>query len=93
MELETLQPRRPRGYSDVLYQVRAMAMILYPYFKPGWDVTLWRTAGIEVEIGEDPTLSQLYLVEAWLLDELQKMHEATEKILEGKKDELSNHGA
>jgi len=45
-------------------------------------MAIYETAGITVERGEEPTLSQLYLVEAFLLDQLQQQHQEVERMLE-----------
>lgn len=80
--MNTLEPRQTRQYSDVLYQVQGIAHVLYPWFSPGFYAALWRTCGIEVEIGHEPTLSQLYVAEEFLLSELNDMHGRTEMLLE-----------
>lgn len=79
-------PRTPRGYSDVLYQVQGLAHVVF--LRPatrdnGYSFmqALYREAGIEVEVGEEPTLSQLYIVEGWLLDKLQEVHQIIERML------------
>ena len=80
--MSTLQPRPIRSYSDVLYQVCSMASVLYVHFRPGWHAALWRTCGITVPIGEEPTLAQLYVAEEFLLSELNDAHQRTEMLLE-----------
>ena len=81
-----MEPRTSRGYSDVLYQVQALAHVVFP--RPAmrdnsysFMQAIYRQAGIEVPVGEEPTLSQLYIVEGWLLDKLQEMHLITERML------------
>ena len=81
-----MDARTPRGYSDVLYQVQGLAHVVF--LRPatrdnGYSFmhALYREAGIEVPVGEDPTLSQLYIVEGWLLEKLQEMHLTTERML------------
>ena len=61
-----------------------MASVLYVHFHPAaaYFAALWRTCGIEVAIGEEPTLAQLYVAEEFLLSELQEAHQRTEKLLE-----------
>jgi len=80
-----MQRRAIRSYSDVMYVVQALAKCLYPYyqdFEKPWIMAIYETAGITVERGEEPTLSQLYLVEAFLLDQLQQQHQEVERMLE-----------
>ena len=79
-----MQRRTIRSYSDVLYSVQALARCLYPYYqdyeKP-WLATVYQTVGITVERGQEPTLSQLYLVQAFLLDQLQQQHQEVEEMM------------
>lgn len=84
--------RKSDRYVSVLYQVQALAKVVYPYFTPGWHIALWETAGITVPVGEDPTLSQLYLVEEFLIAVLNEMHEQTLMLLEaqGRREEDAN---
>lgn len=80
--MNTLTPRPTKTYSDVLYQVHAIANALYVHFRPGWYAALWRTCGLDVPIDQEPTLSQLYIAEEFLLSELNDMHQRTEMLLE-----------
>lgn len=82
--------RTIRSYADVLYHVRALACACYPsYRQANFESMIWEEAGIDVPVGEDPTLSQLYLVEEWLLDQLNEMHEQTLMLLgqQGRREE------
>ena len=80
--MSTLQPRPVRTYSDVLYQVCSIASVLYVHFRPDWHAALWRTCGLDVPIDQEPTLSQLYVAEEFLLSELNNAHQRTEMLLE-----------
>lgn len=89
-----LTPRKTNSYADVLYQVQALASVVYP-FRTMRDAgrlfieSVYETAGIVVPVGEDPTLSQLYLVEEYLIAVLNEMHEQTLMLLEqqGRREE------
>lgn len=79
-----MEARQIRNYSDLLYAIQALANCVYPYTAPA---EAWRR-GIFDEVAipytDEPTVSQLYLIEAFLLDKLQEMHKQTEGLLNGK---------
>lgn len=89
-----LTPRKPDSYLSVIYQVQALAKVVYSHRRTGgtgqdFMAMVYETAGIIVPAGEDPTLSQLYLVEEYLIAVLNEMHEQTLMLLEaqGRREE------
>jgi hypothetical protein len=83
-----MNPRQIRNYSDCLYFVQAVANCVYPYAPPAemWRRGIFDAAGIPYT--DEPTLSQLYAINAFLLDELKKMHEQTEGIGQGETSKM-----
>lgn len=78
-----MKRRIHRKYGDVLYTVSALADVLYPCWHGalGWIDEVYATSGIQINPEEEPTIGQLYAIEAFLIDEIQKLHEETETLL------------
>ena len=77
-------PRQNQDYSDCLYFVQALANCVYPYFRP---IEQWRRAlfdAVGMPYTDEPTISQLWLIEDFLLEKIQEMHQQTEKLMEVK---------
>lgn len=77
-----MKARTIRNYSDLLYSIQALANCVYPYFPPSeeWRRGVFDEAGVPYT--DEPTIGQLYCIEAFLLDQLAKMHEQTERLME-----------
>lgn len=79
-----MQARQNRNYSDVLYFVQCLANCVYPMFRPLED---WRRGvfdAVGIPYTDEPTLSQLWLIEAFLIEKIAEMHQQTERLMEVK---------
>lgn len=84
-----MNQRNNRNYSDCLYFVQALANCVYPYEPPA---ETWRRAIFDqaaIPYTDQPTISQLWLLEAFLIENIDAIHRQTEQLMMVKKVPLT----
>ena len=88
-----MKPRQNRSYSDCLYFVQSLANCVYPDQPPAetWRRGIFDAVGIPYT--DEPTISQLWLIEEYLLKHIQEMHNQTEVLMIVDKKQIATEQA